>query len=99
MIKIFQLITHLPLIALGFPANTDMFFSMIIQISNFQLISAEPYMEEAFNYNGFNDRAYNNRFNMLGYQSLNFIVNLDILFVSMVFGIGMIVVGYFLRLT
>jgi hypothetical protein len=73
MINALQLILLIPLFSLSFPANVQLCFSILIDISNFNVL---PSSAGIFKFTG-TDEGYNGNFEALGYESTNAIVNLQ----------------------
>ena len=94
MINVMQIIVHMPLLNVNFPENTMFFYSLIIEISSFNLIP-ESWMEaikKKFFY--FNDVEFDESFTKMGYKSESSIENLGSMF--MYFGGSLCLLGFVL---
>lgn len=81
MINALQLILLIPLFSLNFPANVQLCFSILIDISNFNVLPSSAGM---FKFSG-DDEGYNGNFEALGYGSMNAIENLQSTFYFLLF--------------
>eukprot|EP00347_Sterkiella_histriomuscorum_P014606 403360239 len=100
MISGFQYITHLPLMTIRTPANIQLIFKSIIDISNFQFISTDNFDKIFFNMTEFENQAFahNSYFDILGYQSVNLINNLGLIFYFLFIVVILIVLERFSQL-
>ena len=80
LINAIQLIVYLPLFNLAFPANVYTYFNILIEIANFDLIPGEAIVGSIFTFE--EEESDNNpNFEMLGFETNNFILNTSSLFV------------------
>ena len=50
MINVMQLIVHMPMLKVSFPQNAVLFYSFIIDISNFDIIPTASIKEKIFSF-------------------------------------------------
>eukprot|EP00347_Sterkiella_histriomuscorum_P021357 403334267 len=87
MIKGLQLLTHLPLMNLIMPANLLCFYSLMNDIANFNLISTDSFANDFIKIDEESDYAINYSFAFMGYNSVNLITNLGMLFYLIIINI------------
>eukprot|EP00347_Sterkiella_histriomuscorum_P009028 403342805 len=59
MINTVQMIVHMPLINIDFPANTMLFYSLLFEISNFQLVPSDDINTQIFDFSETEDTQQN----------------------------------------
>eukprot|EP00347_Sterkiella_histriomuscorum_P013970 403362661 len=84
MIEGFQLMTHLPMMSIVIPANTQNLFSLLNDIASFNLIPTEDLTNSLFHFDEESEKAYNDSFEFMGYENMNMIQNLGLLFYMIV---------------
>ena len=75
-----QMITHLPLLNLVFPSNTEFFLEMLSALSNFELIPAHDILKVIFPFlrsgdNDISDEDESDKDDLFGYSVNDFIDN------------------------
>ena len=92
MINVMQLIVHMPLLNLSFPANAVTFYNFIIDISNFDLIPTDWIKAKLFN---FTKEENDSQFQSMGYKSPNIVDNMGsmLVYFSVIFLTIMIAVA------
>eukprot|EP00347_Sterkiella_histriomuscorum_P020610 403337151 len=98
MIKGLQLLTHLPLMNLNMPANLICFYSLINDIASFNLIPTDSFTDDLMEFDEDNDYALNNSFEFMGYQSVNSITNLGLLFYIILINLVIMILALFTSL-
>lgn len=71
MINSLQLIVHLPVFSLNFPANASQLLTKLIEVSSFSLLPMDQINNLVFNFT--ETDALNPRFDEIGYNSMNFL--------------------------
>ncbi len=90
MINVMQIIVHMPLLNVNFPENTMFFYSLIIDISSFNLIP-ESWMEaikKKFFF--FKEEEFDESFTKMGYESESSIENLGSMFMYLGGFVGLV---------
>jgi hypothetical protein len=77
MINVMQLIVHMPLLKVAFPENAVLFYSFIIDISNFDIIPTEKILKLLFSFSASESEE---QYKRLGYDSQNIVENLGSMF-------------------
>ncbi len=91
MINVMQVIVHMPLLNVQFPENASYFFSLIIQISSFDIIPSsfiEWVKSKVFS---FTRDEPTDSFVKMGYQSKRSVENLDSMFIYLGGLIGLVI--------
>lgn len=81
MINSLQLIVHLPVFSLNFPANGSQLLTKLIEVSSFSLLPMDHINNLVFNFT--ETDALNPTFDDIGYNTVNFLENLGSLFIFM----------------
>ena len=76
MIHVLQIIVHMPLFTISFPANAQMCYNLIISITKFNIFGSSK--KDAFNSE--ESESPNEYFDFLGYKSTMVIQNLGSIF-------------------
>eukprot|EP00347_Sterkiella_histriomuscorum_P006136 403353930 len=77
----FQIISHLPLVTINLPANTVGFFSVILEISAFQLYPTD-FINTFFEIDEDDQSPFSMYFEGVGYDTMNIFLNLGMLMVT-----------------
>jgi hypothetical protein len=80
-LNILQLILHTPLLQIQLTNLVYDFCGGLVQIVNFQIITAAPLTSIIFGKDNFSPEAINplnDRFNLLGYNQMNIVLNMDL---------------------
>lgn len=94
MINGFQLMARLPLMEINTPANTQFLYGFIVEVSSFQVVPVNNLEDSFMNFDELEQQSRNKYFDLLGYNSMNVIVNLGLLFqTSMLMVIMVLVAG------
>ncbi|TNV87552.1 hypothetical protein FGO68_gene2096 [Halteria grandinella] len=95
MINVMQLIVHMPLMNLVFPANAVLFYNFIIDISNFDILPVDSMENKLFK---FTDSPSQPWFEQLGYNQNPFLQNMGsmMIYVCVYLGLSLSVpfIGY-----
>ena len=83
MVNTLQLIIHLPLLAVYFPQNCQLFFTFITDIVNFSLIPTDKIMDKMFQFKNSTEQEMNQSFKGLGYKSANILKNLGLIAIGL----------------
>lgn len=65
---------------INIPANALYFFALLMDIANFNVIPINNQDDSFFAFEEFDQEPYNNYFMSMGYDSMNGIINMGILF-------------------
>eukprot|EP00347_Sterkiella_histriomuscorum_P006189 403353719 len=98
MINGFQLISHMPLMAINIPASTQAFFQFVVEISSFQFINTDVIDDKIFEIDEFSLKPFNNYFDQMNFESTNVVKNLGFLLIMFIFAIIMIIFTMMLKL-
>jgi hypothetical protein len=63
MINTLQLITRIPLFSLPFPSNVQLFFSLLVDVTNFSFLDTEEFNRKVFKFK--NEQAFNENFKQI----------------------------------
>ena len=74
MINALQILVRIPLLSVNYPGNVQMCFSILIDITTFNLVSTGSLDNMIFKFSETN--GFNANFDALGYNSMNSIENL-----------------------
>ena len=85
MINTQQIIVLMPLFNIEIPANAQMFFGFVMQLASFNILPMQDFYQKYLPAPNW-DAPVNERFNVLGFQSVFFLTNMG----SMVIGLAMI---------
>ena len=94
MINVLQIIVHMPLFSINFPANAQYFFSLIIEISNFDFMPSSWVGENFFAF--LKSDPINDNAELMGYSDTSIILNLQSLFVYILLIIAVVFCTIFL---
>ena len=88
MINALQIIVHLPMINVRFPANVSMFFSNLLSIANFKVINKENFIDQLNNHFGIKPEFTNENFAENGFGSASITRSLGVVsIVAIVLGV------------
>jgi len=90
MINVMQIIVHMPLLNVNFPENTMFFYSLIIDISSFNLIPESWMAAIKKKLFFFKKEEFDESFTKMGYESESSIENLGSMFMYLGFLLGII---------
>ena len=82
MVNALQLMVHMVLINLLYPASIQRVFIIFMQIASFEVIDTSEWYEDNFNLQ--HSESLNLALEELGYESQNFIINAGLLFLTVV---------------
>ena len=97
MINVMQIIVHMPLLNVFFPANASFFYSLIIEISNFDLIPPSWLNAIKSKIFKFSEEEPEESFTKMGYDSKSCIENLGSMFMYLGGFLGLVVLVFLIR--
>ena len=68
------------MISLNYPGQITYFFNMMNQLLSFNLIDSSILDNTLFDFSDFSDIPYNDAYSFMGYESMNLIKNLGLIF-------------------
>jgi hypothetical protein len=97
MINVMQIIVHMPLLNVFFPTNASFFYSLIIEISNFDLIPPSWLNAIKSKIFKFSEEEPEESFTKMGYESKSSIENLGSMFMYLGGFAGLVVLVCLIR--
>jgi hypothetical protein len=86
MINCLQILIHFPLFNIVYPANALGLYQVIAEAAGFESLPSGTILTKIFRFNRAADKAFNSKFDMLGYGGHNLILNLGTTFMIFVGG-------------
>jgi hypothetical protein len=96
MINVLQIIIHMPLYNIYFPANAMMFYGLIMDIANLNVIPSDWVSVDLFTFT--QNEAFSDGADAMGYNYSNMIQNLGPLFIYLILIVFFIILGIALSL-
>jgi len=90
MINTLQILTHVGLFSLNFPANVFIVLKVLMEVANFDLVPVADYEEAMFNFE--ETGPHTDNFEEMGKETKHSVLNMGTSFIILLFGVGMILV-------
>ncbi|CDW85193.1 UNKNOWN [Stylonychia lemnae] len=97
-INSFQILSHLPMIAINSPANVQIFYLYVLTLATFNVLPLHSVYSDILQLNDEIDQPMNDYFSQYGYQSMNVIMNLGTIFLITLANLSIIFLAFLLKL-